>query len=88
MRHIVMLLMLAANIDADHPVFYAALKQPEWWLVAAAFLTLLIVYLQAREMGKATQEMKKSTDAVQRQSEILERSTAASEKSVRLQEII
>lgn len=87
MRYIVMLLMLTANTAADHPNIYAALKQPEWWLVVAALLTLGAIAYQAREMRRATAVMLKSTDAVQRQTEILERSTAASEKSVRLQEI-
>lgn len=76
----------AANDTSPH--WYAALKQPEWWLVIAAVLTLGAVGYQAREMRRATVVMWKSTDAVQRQTEILERSTVATEKSVRLQEII
>jgi hypothetical protein len=64
---------------ANHgpPKWYAAVKEPEWWLVAAAFLTLLVVLRQAREMSKASKEMHRSTEAVQRQAGIMEQQTKA-----------
>jgi eukaryotic-like serine/threonine-protein kinase len=73
MRHIFILLMLIADTAADHPILYAALKRPEWWLVIAALLTLYVINKQAREMARATEEMKKSTAAVEKQAGILER---------------
>jgi hypothetical protein len=88
MKHLVMSLTLIMNTAVDHPTLYAALKQPEWWLVAAAVLTLFVVYRQAKEMGKATQEMKRSTTAVEKQADILERQTKAVEDSVELQKTL
>jgi hypothetical protein len=88
MRHIVMLLMLIANTSTDHPILYAALKNPEWYLAILALLTLYVVNKQAREMARATEEMKKSTAAVERQAGILERQTKAVEDSVKLQKTL
>jgi hypothetical protein len=72
MRNILMLVKLIASAVADHPILYAALKRPEWWLVVAAVVTGGAVIYQARETRRATA--------------VMERSTVASEKSVRLQE--
>jgi hypothetical protein len=77
MRYIGLPLTLSA---ADHPIIYAALKRPEWWLVVAALLTLCAIAYQAREMRRATAAMSKSTDAVNRQAEIMERQTVAIER--------
>lgn len=80
--------MLMATADADHPILYAALRKPEWYLVVLAFLTLYVINKQAREMARATKEMKKSTAAVERQASILERQTKAVEDSVELQKTL
>jgi hypothetical protein len=44
----------------DPPKWYAPLKRPEWWLVAAAFLTLYAVCRQVRESANATKAMRDS----------------------------
>jgi hypothetical protein len=88
MKYIVMLLMLIAIAAADHPILYAALKKPEWYLVILALLTLYVINKQAREMARATNEMKRSTAAVEKQADILERQTRAVENSVELQKTL
>lgn len=63
----------ADHSDDNPPNWHATIKRPECWLVLIAALTGFVIYLQTREMAKATKAM--------------ERSTEASEKSIRLQEI-
>ena len=71
----------AQESDDDAPKWYAPVKRPEWWLVIAAFVTVLVVWKQAKEMRRATDEMHSSTKEVKRQADILERQTAATEKA-------
>lgn len=40
------------------------LSRPEWWLVFAAFVTLIVIAWQAVEMRRATQAMRENTDVV------------------------
>ena len=52
----------APNEANDNPrTFYAALKKPDWWLVAVAALTFVAIWRQAIEMGKATERRLEST---------------------------
>jgi hypothetical protein len=58
--------------DTSPPKWYAPLQRPDWWLLLVAATTGLVIWIQAREMRRATEAM--------------ERSTKATEDSLRLQE--
>jgi hypothetical protein len=53
----------ANKADENPPRWYAALKRPEWWLVLVAALTGYVIWLQAKEMAKATSAMERQTEA-------------------------
>jgi hypothetical protein len=51
-----------ANDDPPH--WYTSLKRPEWWLVAVAILTCIVVGWQAWETRKAAEATERSFDVV------------------------
>ena len=65
--------------DNNPPRWHAAFKRPEWWLVAAALLTLLFVGWQAWETKEAAEATRDSVKAIQDQGKIMERQTKAAE---------
>lgn len=56
------------------PHWYTHLKRPEWWLVIAAFVTLLVIAWQSVETRRAA-------EATQRSAAIMEQQTASTEKA-------
>jgi len=69
----------SAKSDDNSPHWYTPLERSEWWLVVAAFLTLAVIWYQAREMASATNEMRESTRTVKEQLGVMERQTKAAE---------
>jgi hypothetical protein len=59
--------------DNDSTEWRAAIKRPEWWLVVAAFLTLVFVAWQAWETKQAVQGAADSVEAINRQAAIMEK---------------
>lgn len=73
----------SAKANDNSPHWYTPLERSEWWLVVAAFLTLAVIWYQAKEMARATNEMRESTKTVKQQVDILERQTKATEEAAR-----
>lgn len=70
-----------SNQNPSH--WYASLRSPEWWLVLAAFLTLLFVAMQTVATRKAAGAAADSVEAVKRQSTVMERQAETLEKQTR-----
>ena len=49
------------------PNWYTAFKSPEWWLVIAAFATIIVIGLQTIETRRAAQATRDSVGAIQQQ---------------------
>src|SRR5271157_5042338 len=56
----------AGHSDDNPTNWQTAVKRPDWWLVFIAALTGFVIYLQAREMTRATKEMQASTDVAKK----------------------
>jgi hypothetical protein len=56
----------ADQSDNNPPKWYAPVERPDWWLVLIAGLTGFLIYLQAREMTRATKEMQASTEVARK----------------------
>lgn len=52
---------MAIALQVTDPAAVPWYKNPEWWVVGVALLTLLVLYYQARQMRAATEAMEKST---------------------------
>jgi hypothetical protein len=50
-----------AGDNLPHSHWYEFLKRADWWVVAIAALTLLVLYKQAKEMERATKAMERSS---------------------------
>lgn len=58
--------------NSNPPDRYAAIKRPEWWLVVAAFLTLVFVAWQAYETRRAVKGAAESVGAINGQTTIMQ----------------
>jgi hypothetical protein len=57
-----------ANYYSDHPndnppKWHTPIERPEWWLALVAAITAYVIWLQAREMARATSVRKEQTQA-------------------------
>jgi hypothetical protein len=67
--------------NPNPPKWYTPLKRPEWWLVGVGFITLGLIYWQAKKTAEAAEATQRATEAIKGQTTILEGSVAAAEKS-------
>lgn len=63
--------------DSDSPKWYAALEKPDWWIVVAAFSTLIIISWQSVETRRAAKGAQKAAKFALLQAEHM----AASERA-------
>jgi len=63
------------------PKWYTPLKRPEWWLVLVGFLTLGLIWWQAKKTADAAEATQRSVAVLEAQTGILKDSVAAAEKN-------
>lgn len=61
--------------------WYTPLTRPEWWLVLVGFLTLGLIWWQAKKTADAAEATKESAAVMEEQTAILKDSVAAAEKN-------
>jgi hypothetical protein len=71
----------AGESNPNPPKWYASLKRPEWWLVGVGFLTLGLIWYQAKKTAEAAEATQRATEVIKGQTAILKDSVAAAEKS-------
>ena len=64
----------------DPPKWYSHQK-PEWWLVVVGFLTIGLIWWQAKKTADAAEATKSSVAVLERQTAVLKDSVAAAEKN-------
>jgi CspA family cold shock protein len=63
------------------PKWYTPLKRPEWWLVLVGFLTIGLIWWQAKKTAEAAEATQRSAAVMEGQTAILKNSVAAAEKN-------